>query len=182
MNATQTNTVGGVCELLGIAAVVWGLVDLACYRGVPARFRAWLEARRAAIVAEVRRVLHRPRQVTLVDAGTATMRMTVNQAVVLTRERFTPRPGQSLEDQIAELGASVNRLQEDLLAQDQRHRDAVETLQREMDRKLQAEREHAEADLNVVRRDLVVRAGSSSGSIRRRLAGCVAPGRVPGGR
>src|SRR6266511_2412067 len=93
MNATQTNTVGGVCELLGIAAVVWGLVDLARYRGVPARFRAWLEARRAAIVAEVRRVLHRPRQVTLVDAGTATMRMTVNQAVVLTRERFTPRPG-----------------------------------------------------------------------------------------
>src|SRR6266542_5943362 len=154
MNAAQVNTLGGVCELLGVVAVVWGLVDVAAYRGVPARIRAWLGAGRAAIVAEVRRVLHRPRQVALLDVGTATMHMTANQAAVLTREPFTSRPGQSLEDQIAELGALVNRLQADLLAQDQKHDQAIDTLRQQTYEKIQAEHQRADAALKVVREEL----------------------------
>lgn len=41
MNAAQVNTLGGVCERLGVFAVVSGLVDVARYRGVPAQIRAW---------------------------------------------------------------------------------------------------------------------------------------------
>jgi hypothetical protein len=154
MNAAQVNTVGGTCELLGLVTVAWDLVDVARYRGIPARIRARLQALKAAIVAAWRTALHRPRNVTLAVAGTATAHAIANQAVELIREPFTPRPGQSLEDQIAELGQLVNRLQNALLAQDLKHGQAIDMLRQQTDEKLRAEQRRADDVVGAVRGEL----------------------------
>jgi hypothetical protein len=154
MNAAQVNTLGGTCELLGLVTVAWGLVDVARYRGIPARIRARLKALRAVIVAAWRTALHRPRNVTLAVAGTATAQMLANQTVVLPREPSTPRPSQSLEDQIAELGRFVNRLHENLLAQDQKHGQAINTLRQQTDEQLRAEQRRADDAVGAVRGEL----------------------------
>jgi hypothetical protein len=174
MNAAQVNTLGGVCELLGIVAVVWGLVDLARYRGVPARIRAWLNALTAAIVAEMRRVLHLPSHSTVV----LTDRSRAQDALLIESARampgpFTPRPEQSLEDQVADLGSLVNRLREELLMQEREHRQAVNTIRQQTDDKLRAERARADAALNVVREDLDGLRETTTGGLRLQIEGVV---------
>jgi len=171
MNAAQVNTLGGVCELLGVVAVVLGLLDLARSRGHLARMRAWLEARRATVVAEIRKLLRRPHHVVLVDAGTATAHLSVTGSAQVIRGPFTPRPGQSLEDQIAELGALVNRLREDLVIQDREHRQAVDTIRQQTDEKLRAEQERADAALNKVREELDGLRETTTGGLRLQIDG-----------
>ncbi len=123
MNAAQVNTLGGVCELLGVVAVVWGLLDVASYRGDLARMRAWLNARRVAVIAAARRLLRRPGRSVVLHAQAASAAASATGTVTVTmRGPFTPQPGQSLEDQIAELGALVNRLREGLITQEREHR------------------------------------------------------------
>jgi hypothetical protein len=171
MNAAQVNTLGGICELLGVLAVVWGLVDLARYRGVPARVRAWLDARRATIVATAQRLLRRPRRVVLAEVGTATEHETVTGMARGMRGPFTPQPGQSPEDQIAELGLLVNRLREELITQDREHRQAVDALRKQADDKLQAERARAEAAVTAVREELARLRETTTGGLRLQIDG-----------
>jgi chromosome segregation ATPase len=103
----------------------------------------------------VRKLLRRPGHSVVVHAGAA-----VGAAGAISgmakgmRGPFTPRPGQSLEDQIAEVGLLVNRLREELLTQDREHRQAIETLRKQTDDKLQAERARADAALSTVREEL----------------------------
>jgi tRNA U34 5-carboxymethylaminomethyl modifying enzyme MnmG/GidA len=165
MNAAQVTTLGGTCELLGLVTVAWGLVDVASYRGDLARIRAWLDARRRTVVANVRKLLRRPGRSVVVHAGAAVASATAFGAMAKgMRGPFTPRPGQSLEDQIAELGLLVNRLREELLTQDREHRQEIDTLRKQTDDKLQAERARAEAALNAVRE---ARANASTGQAGR---------------
>jgi hypothetical protein len=171
MNAAQVNTVGGTCELLGIVTVVWGLVDVASYRGDFAWIRAWLYARRARIVAAARRLLRRPPRAVSLGIANATMQMTATASALVVRGPFTRRPGQSLEDQVAELGALVNRLREDLAAQDQEHRQAVETLRQQTDGKLRVEQERADAALKVVREELGRLRETTTGGLRLEIDG-----------
>jgi hypothetical protein len=175
MNASEVNTLGGVCELLGLASVVWGLVDLARYRGVPARIRAWLNARRVAVVAAVRKLLRRPSRSAVVHAQAASATATAFGATAVTmRGPFTPQPGQSLEGQIAELGALVNRLREELLTQGREHRQAIDTMRKQMDEKLQAERNRADAALNGVRAELERLREATTGGLRLQTDGVLA--------
>src|SRR6266540_4593301 len=86
----------------------------------------------------MRKLLRRPPRAVTLGVANATMRMTATASAVVVRGPFTPRPGQPLEDQIAELGALVNRLREDLAAQDQEHRQAVDTRSEEHTSELQS--------------------------------------------
>ena len=90
----------------------------------------------------------------LVEAGAGIASLGVSGSAQVIRGPFTPRPGQSLEDQIAELGALVNRLREDLITLDRENRQAIDTLRQQTDEKLRAEQQRADEALNVVRGDL----------------------------
>jgi F0F1-type ATP synthase assembly protein I len=172
MNADQVNTLGGVCELLGLVTVAWGLVDVASYRGDLARLRAWLDARRRTVVATVQKLLRRPGRSVVVHAGAAVASGIAFGAVAKgMRGPFTPRPGQSLEDQIAELGLLVNRLREELLTQDREHRQEIDALRKQTDDKLQAERARADAALNAVREDLAQLRETTTGGLRLEIDG-----------
>ncbi len=87
------------------------------------------------------------------------------------RGPFTPQPGQSVEDQIAELGALVNRLREELLRQDREHREAIDTLRQQTDEKLRAEQQRADEALNVVRADLDRLQETTTGGLRLQIEG-----------
>lgn len=87
------------------------------------------------------------------------------------RGPFTPRPGQSLEDQIAELGALVNRLREELLTQDREHRQAIDTVRKQTDDKLRAEQQRADAALNMVRGELDRLRETTTGGLRLQVDG-----------
>jgi hypothetical protein len=119
----------------------------------------------------MRKLLRRPPRAVTLGVANATMRMTATASAVVVRGPFTPRPGQPLEDQIAELGALVNRLREDLAAQDQEHRQAVDTLRKQTDDKLQAERARADAAVNAVREDLVQLRETTTGGLRLEIDG-----------
>ncbi len=172
MNAAQVNTLGGVCELLGVAAVVWGLVDLARYRGVPAKIRAWLDAQRTIVVALARRLLRLPGRSVVVHAGAAVgSGIAFGASAKGMRGPFTPQPGQSLQNQIAELGLLVNRLREELLTQDRQHRQAVDEIRKQTDDKLRAEQERVDAALNVVREELDGLREKTTGGLRLQIEG-----------
>jgi hypothetical protein len=111
MNADQVSALGGLCELVGVGFVARDLMALARYRGKLAELAARLQAWRLSVVATVRRLLRRPRrQVRHVGlAGEISVASRVSASATGMRGPFTPRPGESLEDQIAELGLLVNR-------------------------------------------------------------------------
>jgi len=172
VNTAQVNTLGGICELLGVAAVVWGLVDLARYRGSLARIRAWLDARRAAAVAAARKLLRRPGRTVAVHAEAAVASTMASGAMAVgMRGPFTPQPGPSVEDQIAELGALVSRLREELLTQDREYRQAIDTLRQQTDEKLRAEQQRADEALHVVRGDLDGLRETTTGGLRLQIEG-----------
>ncbi len=171
MNEAQVNTLGGVCELLGVVVVVLGLLDLASYRGDLARMGAWLDARRATVVAAARKLLRRPGHAVLVEAGTATAHLTVSGSAQVIRGPFTLRPGQSLESQIAELGSLVNRLREDLVTQDREQRQAVEAIRKQTDDRLREERERSDAALTMVREELDRLRETTTGGLRLQIDG-----------
>jgi hypothetical protein len=87
------------------------------------------------------------------------------------RGPFTPQPGQSLEDQVAELGLLVNRLREELLAQDQEHRRAIEAVRERVERDLRAERDRSDSVLRAFREELEGLRETTTGGMRLRIEG-----------
>ena len=65
----------------------------------------------------------------------------------------------------------MNRLQEQLLTQDQEHRQAIDTMRRQTDEKLRAERERADTALNVVRGELDRLRETTTGGLRLQIDG-----------
>jgi hypothetical protein len=131
MHADQVNTLGGLCELIGVGFVTRDLMALARYRGIlrqlAGRFHAW---RRKALAA-ARRLLRRPgRSVTVHAQAASAVGITGNVTVRAFPGPFEGRAGQSLEDQVAALGRLVNRLREEVLKEPQ-ERDRAITAERE---------------------------------------------------
>ncbi len=134
--------------------------------------RAWLHARRAATVAAARKLLRRPGRSVAVHAEAAVASATAFGAMAVgMRGPFTPQPGQSVEDQIAELGALVSRLREDLITLDREHRQAIDTLRQQTDEKLRAEQQRADEALHVVRGDLDGLRETTTGGLRLQIEG-----------
>jgi hypothetical protein len=147
MNAEQINAVGGWCELVGVAFLVRDLMSMARFlepRVVwAARYTQWAAHVRAWWVAtpvmgwwrRLLRWLLRRRSGPAVEATaiTATVTASANDAMARAGRMpgpFTLRPGQRLEDQIAELGLLLNRLREEVMREPQ-ERDRVIAAERE---------------------------------------------------
>jgi len=141
----QFNTLGGICELIGVGFVAWDLMGLARYRGIlkqgAARFHAW----RMAVVVKVRRLLRRPRPQTIVPVGMAEEGEAAN---ALTVRRFpgpfVAQPGRSLEDQVVALTWLVNRLLDEVIKESQERDRAISAEREARRRELQAEAERFE--------------------------------------
>jgi hypothetical protein len=170
MNMGQVNTLGGTCELLGLVTVAWGLVDLARYRGHLTRLQTRLHARWRTVVATVQRLLRRPGRVVHMS-GSASVGVSGHASIQVIRGPFTPTPGLSLADQIAELVVQVNRLLEDLNRQEQRRDETVRALRKQMDDKLQTERARADAAVNAVGEELAGLREKTTGGLRLQLDG-----------
>jgi hypothetical protein len=74
-----------------------------------------------------RKLLGRPRQVVFAEAGVASASVVAGNATAATGMRgpFSPRPSQSVEDQIQELGLLVNRLREEVIQEPQERERAI---------------------------------------------------------
>jgi hypothetical protein len=165
MNAEQVNAVGGCCELVGVAFLVRDLMSLARYREKPKEWASWLkgwaaEARAwwagTRVVAWWRRVRGRPPPATFAHAGAATARGSAHIAGVATgiRGPFSPQPGQSVEDQIRELGLLVNRLHEEVTKEPQEREKAIAAEREARRKEIQAEAEERERGDAAVRQDV----------------------------
>ncbi len=155
MDEQAITTLGGVCQILGVVAVVWDLLAKALYRGTPQRVIAWLRARKAIVMAVVRRLLGQPSPSVNAHAelagvagiaGSATGRLSLGP--------FAAQPDQTLEQQIAVLARLVNWLREEVL-REQEDREQAITAERDARRKeLRAEAERLERLIAEVRQEL----------------------------
>jgi hypothetical protein len=155
VEAETVKNLGGVCQIAGVVLVVWDLLALTRYRGdlarAAAKVRGWWTAR----VEDVRRLFGRPGHGVTVHAEVASAIGLAGHATVRSfRGPFTVRPGQSLEDQIAELGHLVNRLREDVEREvDERERAVTEERQARQ-RELRAEAARLDAAVDALRKEL----------------------------
>src|SRR5215211_8273196 len=165
MNAEQVNAVGGWCELVGVAFLVRDLMSLARYRGKLQESTAWLKARLAKVAARATAWWQRLRQwlrrrpSPAVEATTIAAKVTIgaHDAMGSTGRMprpFTPRPGQSLEDQIDELGFLVNRLREEVIKEPQERKQAIAADREARREEIRAEAEERERRIAEVQRDV----------------------------
>lgn len=172
MDAETVKNLGGVCQIAGVVLVVWDLLALNRYRGdlarVAARLRGWWTAR----VAAVRRLFGRPPPHVTVHAGAASAVGVAGDATVRSYPGpFTVQPGQSLEDQVAQLGHLVNRLREDLEAE-LRERERAISEEREARRaELQAEAARLDASVDALRWEFIGLQEVTTGGTRLRWEG-----------
>lgn len=156
MNAEQINALGGWCELVGVGFLVRDLTALARYRGKLRELADRLKARWARVAAVVRAwwdrlwrwlLRRRPAPVTTAQAGVGMSAVLAGHATGVaggSRGPFTPRPGQSVEDQIAELGSLVNRLREEVIREPQERERAITAERQARHAELRAEAERLE--------------------------------------
>jgi hypothetical protein len=164
MNAEQVNTVGGCCELVGVAFLVRDLMSLARYRGKPkqwaARFkqqaahvRAWWAA--TPVMAWWRRLLRLPGPSVTIHVGSVQTPMTASDATVSTgTARLTAQPGQSLKDQVEELRQRVNQLGAQIATEKDQREQAIAAEQKARHVEVRAEAEQRERRIAEVQRDV----------------------------
>jgi hypothetical protein len=169
----QFNTLGGICELIGVGFVAWDLMGLARYRGilkqVAARFRAW----RTKVVVAVRRLLRRPAPSVAVHAGTAavTAKAAGTAAGRAFPGRFVAQPDEPLEDQVVALAGLMNRLRDEVIKEPQ-ERDQAISAEREARRKeLRAEAERLQRLVAEARQEVKGLQEVTTGNLRLRAEG-----------
>ncbi len=188
MDTHQFNTLGGVCELIGVGFVARDLMAIADYRGKLAEWTAWFRTRWAAAVALARRRLGRPqpveRHVALADAASG-----AGRALGVTtgmRGPFATRPGQSLQDQIDELGSLVNRLRNEVISEPRERERAISAERAARRNELKAEAERLERLIAALRQEVERLDEATTGNLGLRAEGAVLvlarqePGRAPG--
>jgi hypothetical protein len=184
MNAEQINAVGGWCELVGVAFLVRDLMSLARYRDKPkewasrlhrwvARVKAWWAATR--MVAWWRRLRGRKPPATFAHAGVATGTATAYGVTAARGMRgpFRPQPGQSVEDQIRELGLLVNRLREEVIREPQEREQAIAAEREARRKELQAEAEERERGTAAIQDDVEKLRGVTTGDLGLRIESVV---------
>ena len=173
MDTHQFNTLGGVCELIGVGFVARDLMAIADYRGKLAEWTAWFRTRWAAAVALARRRLGRPqpveRHVALADAATG-----AGRALGVTtgmRGPFATRPGQSLQDQIDELGSLVNRLRNEVISEPRERERAISAERAARRNELKAEAERLERLIAALRQEVERLDEATTGNLGLRAEG-----------
>jgi hypothetical protein len=167
MNAQEINTLGGVCQLWGIALIVRDLVAAHILRGDPARLRRWLTKVRVSLLPLVGR--HQP------TARSGHARLTSDLVGVSDGIRVelwpTVDPAASLEQRVA----ALERLPDLIADQLQREREAegrARARQAEQLRKeFQAEAKELRNAAAVDRSKLKELHGIATGNIRLRWEG-----------
>jgi hypothetical protein len=138
MDAGAVNTAGGICELAGLGLAVREYLAALEHQGQLAALRRRLQDMWRTIEALWRRLLGRPGRNVVVHAGAAVASVQAMAATVrVTPAGFSPGEGQSVEDQVVELGRVVNRL-----------RDWIQEEQQLRDRTIEAARADARAELH----------------------------------
>ena len=135
--------------------------------------RGWWVATRIAAVAVVRRLLRRPGRSVTVQAGVASASAvagstTVSRGMV---GPFTPPPGQSVEQQVAALGALVNRLREEVLREPQERERAIAAEREARQAELRSVADRLEDTTAALRREVGELRETTTGGTRLRLEG-----------
>jgi hypothetical protein len=168
VEAETVKNLGGVCQIAGVALVVWDLLALTRYRGdlarAAARLRSWWAA--------MRRLLGRPRGQTIVPVGMVEEGEAAN---ALTVRKYPPpfvaAPGQSLEDQVAALARLVNGLLDEVIREPQDRKRAILEERQESRAELRAEAERREAAVGALREAFIGLEGVTTGGTRLRWEG-----------
>jgi hypothetical protein len=145
VDAETVNNLGGACQIVGVLLVVRDLLPVTRYRGVPGQVASWLRGRRAKVTALARRLFRRPPRHQVVHGGAAEIEIAPQATLRSFPGPFTARPGQSLEDRLAQLGHLVNRLRDDVEAERNERRRAISEERQARQRELRAETQQRQA-------------------------------------
>jgi hypothetical protein len=124
-------------------------------------------------VATARRFLGLPGRSVTAHAGLAGGTAIAGTATVVRGMRgpFTPQPGQSLQEQVHELGTLVNRLREEVLREPQERERAIAAEREAREKELRALADRLEAVANDLRREFEGLRETTTGGTRLRLEG-----------
>jgi hypothetical protein len=172
VDAETVNNLGGACQIVGVLLVVRDLLPVTRYRGVPGQVASWLRGRRAKVTALTRRLFRRPPRHQVVHAGGAAEIEIAPQATLRSFPGpFTARPGQSLEDKIAQLGHLVNRLRDDIEAERNERRRAISEERQARQRELRAETQQRQAAADALGQEFQELQEVTTGGVRLRWEG-----------
>jgi hypothetical protein len=173
MDAEAVKHLGGMCQVLGVILVLRDVLNLARYRGELADAVARLRVRWSTSVARARRFLGLPGRSVTVHAGAAGAFGFAGSATVSRGMRgpFTPQPGQSLQDQVNELGALVNRLREEVVREPQERERAIAAEREARQKEQRALADRLEAVADDLRHEFEKLRETTTGGTRLRLEG-----------
>jgi hypothetical protein len=173
MDAEAIKHLGGICQVLGVILVLQEALTFARYRGELAKVMAWLHAQGATAMAALRRLLRRPNQVVLADAGTAGVSLTGRGTTVSTgmARLSTPPPDQTLEEQMAALRVLVNQLHERVVAEPQERQRAIAAEREARQAELEALTDRLEEIRGALRQEVGELRETTTGGTRLRLEG-----------
>jgi hypothetical protein len=173
MDAEAVKHLGGMCQVLGVVLVLRDVLNLARYRNEPAKVAAKVRAWWFTGVAAARRFLRLPGRSVTVHAGAAGAFGFAGSATVARGMRgpFIAQPGQSLQDQVNELGALVNRLREEVLREPQERERAIAAERQAREKELRALADRLEAVAQDLRHEFEKLKDTTTGGTRLRLEG-----------
>ncbi len=155
MDAQAIETLGGICQILGVVIVVRDLVAIHNYLGDLERLTAWARTRWASIRAAVRRLLRRPGRAVVVHAGAASsVEIAGSVTVRTTPGPFVPQPNQSVPEQFAAQAEYLNRLRDWMVREIGQRDEAIEAERERARAELRAERERLEGVIGDARREV----------------------------
>jgi hypothetical protein len=173
MDAEAVKHLGGMCQVLGVVLVLRDVLNLARYRGELADAANKVRALWSASVARARRLLGLPGRAVSAHAGLAGGFAMAGTATVARgiRGPFTPQPGQSLQDQVRELGTLVNRLREEVIQEPQERERAIAAEREAREKELRALADRLEAVADDLRHEFEKLKETTTGGTRLRLEG-----------
>jgi hypothetical protein len=155
MDAQAIKNLGGICQIVGVVLVVFDLLNLHDYLGHLGRLTAWLRARRARVVATLRRLLGRPGRSVVVHAGAASsIEMAGSVTARATPGPFVPQPDQPPAEQLAAQAEYLNRLRDWIMREVEQRDRAIEEERAQARAALQAEGQRLERLIDEVRREV----------------------------
>jgi hypothetical protein len=128
MDAQAIETLGGICQILGVLIVVRDLLAIHEYLGDLGRLMVRMRTWRVRFEAALRRLLRRPGRGTVAYASSATASVGVAGSVTarVTPGSFTPDPTLSPAEQLAAQAEYLNRLRDWIMREVEQRDRAIE--------------------------------------------------------
>src|SRR6266545_6445055 len=154
MDAQAINTLGGICQILGVLIVVRDLLAIHDYLGDLGRLTARMRAARVKIEGWLRRLLRRPGPPTVVHPSTAELSVALDAILVRTTPGpFVPQPDQSPSEQLAAQAEYLNQLRDWMVREVQQRDEAMQAEREQARAELRAERERLERVIGEARQE-----------------------------